>query len=198
MAADVAAAIEKEASRGENPDLGHATSFPSPSPQLLPQRARTPSRMPRLGVESLAALALIATGAFLLGRATAPPHAGATRGFTAIQPPITASAPAGKSTQAARTPVALPGSATGDDAPQPAPDANAAPSIHANPAHVLVKIDAHPRARIWIDGRDVGRTPLARVHLAPGRHKFLVVFADGRRINRTLEIRQGTHFVKFS
>jgi hypothetical protein len=61
-----------------------------------------------------------------------------------------------------------------------------------------VKIDAHPRARIWIDGHDVGRTPLAHVHLAPGRHNFFVVFADGRRINRTLEIRHGTHVVNFS
>jgi hypothetical protein len=209
-AAQAAFAIRREVRRAAHPELVQVTSLPSPSRLLSARRSLPFTQTPGLRAGTLAVLALVAAVAFLLGRVTAEPNAGrAPRGFTPVQPPLVASRPAAP--QPAPTTGTPPGSAAESaQAPQESnPSARVRPeeqphsgfALHPAPPahkHVLIEIEAHPRARIWIDGRDVGRTPLAHVHLATGRHKFLVVFADGRRINRTLEIHQGTHVVKFS
>ena len=180
-----------------------------PSSRAGPKRVGALLRMPAVRVGRLSVLAIVASLAFLLGRVTARPIAGpGPREFTPLQPPIVSSGP-----PAALNEAPAPPASTGMGSPyERAPQANPLPPVPppaprpentfrrtpVPPKHVLVKIDAHPRARIWIDGHDVGHTPLARVALAPGRHNFQVLFADGRRIQRSLEIRHGTHVVKFS
>ncbi len=49
---------------------------------------------------------------------------------------------------------------------------------------VDVRIDALPPARLWINGRDHGTTPVAGVTLASGHHRFELRFPDGTRIQR--------------
>ena len=53
---------------------------------------------------------------------------------------------------------------------------------------VTISINAEPWARIWIDGRPVGETPLADVPLAHGKRAFCALFPDGRSVERTVDI----------
>lgn len=57
---------------------------------------------------------------------------------------------------------------------------------------IRVSLNAQPWARIEVDGREVGVTPLAGVLLAPGLHRFQARFPDGRVIQRTLRV-DATH-----
>ena len=43
-------------------------------------------------------------------------------------------------------------------------------------------------ARIQVDGRDVGVTPMSDLRLAPGAHRFRVRFPDGRVIERSVHV----------
>ncbi len=52
-------------------------------------------------------------------------------------------------------------------------------------------VDSRPYARIFIDGKDHGETPLFRVPLAPGRHTVRAVLADGRSQQFTIDVRSG-------
>jgi hypothetical protein len=204
LAARAAAAARAEIRRAAHPEPAGETPLPFLPLEPLPKRAHAFVQAPGLRAGSLAVLAIVAAVAFVLGRVTALPEASQTpRGFTPIRPPPVLSGPAA-APQLGRGNVAPPGSVAGPlhepqetnpSASQPHPNAlHPAPPAHK---HVLVMIDAHPRARIWIDGHEVGSTPLVHVHLKPGRHNFLVVFADGRRINRTLEIHH-SRIVNFS
>jgi hypothetical protein len=56
------------------------------------------------------------------------------------------------------------------------------------PTPILVSLNARPWARIEVDGRDVGVTPLADVPIAPGIHRFRAHLADGRVIEQTARI----------
>jgi hypothetical protein len=56
------------------------------------------------------------------------------------------------------------------------------------PTPILVSLNARPWARIEVDGRDVGVTPLADVPIAPGIHRFRAHLADGRVIEQTAHI----------
>jgi len=177
----------------------------------LSSLART-LRMPERRTGLLAVFAMVAAVAFLLGRVTAPIVG---RGAHELTPraPVVSSGPPAAPPQLGQDQGLASASSGGANATHeqiaeasPPPPVPAPPSQPENPLrtappasrHILVKIDAHPQARVWIDGHDAGRTPLGRVPLAPGRHNFQVIFADGRRIHRTLEIRHGTHVVKFS
>jgi AAA domain-containing protein len=199
------ASLRRVVKRGEErfAALAHGRRIALSSLQPV-KRARS-LRMPKLRTGSLAVFAVVATVAFLLGRVTAPPIVGSgarertprapvvSSGQPAASPQVRQDAPessGGAERMAANPPSPVP-------APPPRPE-NTLRSTPQAPKHILVKIDARPQARIWIDGHDAGRTPLVRVPLAPGRHNFQVIFADGRRIHRSLEIRHGTHVVKFS
>jgi hypothetical protein len=206
LATQAATAVRAEIRRAAHPEPARGTPPSAPSRPPLAKRAHAFVQAPGLRAGSLAVLAIVAAVAFVLGRVTAPPNATRTpRGFTPIQPPMVSSGPA-TAPPLGKGAVTPPGSAAGalrqpqetNPSVSQSHSENALHHAQSAHSHVFVKIDAHPRARIWIDGHDVGRTPLAHVHLAPGRHNFLVVFANGRRINRTLEIRQGTHVVNFS
>ena len=186
-------------------------AFPSKLPG--PKSAGALPLMPEMRVGRFAVFLIVAAVAFLLGRVTAPPIAGSGARELAPRPPpiVSSELPAAPLAAGQGQTIALQSGEGTESAHERTPEANPPPPIPAPmphpqnalhttpgaPKHVLVKIDAHPRARIWIDGHDVGRTPLGRVPLAPGRHNFQVTFADGRKIHRTLEIQHGTHAVNF-
>ena len=69
--------------------------------------------------------------------------------------------------------------------PRPEP----APVAAADPGYYLV--DSRPYARIYVDGKDHGETPLFRVPLPPGRHTVRAVLPDGRKQQFVIEIRSG-------
>jgi hypothetical protein len=165
-------------------------------------------QMSEMRAGPLAVFALVAGAAFLLGRMSALPNVtGGAHGPPPRAPAVVSSAPppeGGQDQTIAPQPREGAQGAQNREETGPSPPLYGPPAHPENtpraavPQHILVKIDSRPRARIWIDGHDVGRTPLARVPLAPGRHHFQVLFADGRKIHRIVEIRHGTHVVKFS
>jgi hypothetical protein len=193
------AAVRGAAERGAE----NASNFLRAKPSDLLSRRPTPrisgplQHVLDLRAIPLAFLAIVAALAFLLGRITAPPSEAAPHA-----PEIVSSGPpAAPQVAGTGQPAPRQVATTRQVAPAPAPPAHPANTHRTRPAapkHILVTIEAHPRARIWIDGHAVGRTPLARVPLVPGRHQFQVAFSDGRKIHRTLEIHPGTHAVKFS
>ena len=80
-------------------------------------------------------------------------------------------------------------------APEPAPlPSGAAEGAASLPLRVQAQINARPWARIRIDGVDVGPTPLSRP-LAPGIYRIDAEFADGRSLQRHVEIGPEQRFV---
>lgn len=67
-------------------------------------------------------------------------------------------------------------------------DADAGPQGPAAAAPVLVDIHARPPARVAVDGRELGATPLRDVPLAPGPRTLRARLADGRRVEATVEV----------
>ncbi|HUQ02237.1 MAG TPA: serine/threonine-protein kinase [Kofleriaceae bacterium] len=66
----------------------------------------------------------------------------------------------------------------------------AAPPVQdTTPGYYLV--DSTPYARIFIDGKDHGETPLFRVALSPGKHQVKAVLGDGRKKQFTIDIKSG-------
>jgi hypothetical protein len=60
-----------------------------------------------------------------------------------------------------------------------------------------VFVNAVPAARIEIDGRDVGSTPIVGLPVAPGARHFVASFADGRRLERRVEVEGTEVYVLF-
>jgi hypothetical protein len=114
-------------------------------------------RTPRRGARRLGA-ALVVAAAAMVAFAVLRSDTGVRR-----EPAVTAPAPP---PVAARPP-----------SPPPAPP----------PAPVSVQVNAKPWARVRIDGRDVGSTPLTHP-LAPGAHEFRAEFPGGKTLVRTIEI----------
>jgi hypothetical protein len=65
------------------------------------------------------------------------------------------------------------------------------------PDPVLVGVNAHPWATIWIDGEEVGETPLAEVPVTPGLHIVAALMPDGRRIEREVVISDDNRHLRF-
>ena len=91
------------------------------------------------------------------------------------------------------------GAPTAELASSPPPEATPLPSPTWEPAaplpvQVQAQINARPWARIRIDGVDVGPTPLSRP-LAPGVYRIEAEFADGRSLQRHVEIGPEQRFV---
>jgi PEGA domain len=83
--------------------------------------------------------------------------------------------------------------------PVPAPARVASPPVAAParapaPRPVDVHVNARPWAHVWIDGIDLGATPL-RHTLAPGRHRLAAEFPNGRRVEREIEVDARRRFV---
>jgi hypothetical protein len=51
---------------------------------------------------------------------------------------------------------------------------------------VAVSLNSRPWARIELDGRDIGMTPLGDVPMSPGPHRFRAHLADGRVVERVV------------
>jgi hypothetical protein len=60
-----------------------------------------------------------------------------------------------------------------------------------------VFVNAVPAARIEIDGRDVGSTPIVGLPIPPGTRRFAASFADGRRVERTIQVEGAEVYVLF-
>jgi tRNA A-37 threonylcarbamoyl transferase component Bud32 len=59
--------------------------------------------------------------------------------------------------------------------------------------HGLLSIDATPNATIYVDGVELGATPIVRRPLAPGRHQLRAVLPDGRAKELAVDIPAGAH-----
>jgi type II secretory pathway predicted ATPase ExeA len=79
-------------------------------------------------------------------------------------------------------------------ASEPAPEPS--PAVEP-PDPVLVGVNAHPWATIWIDGEEVGETPLAEVPVTPGLHIVAALMPDGRRIEREVVISDDNRHLRF-
>ena len=75
--------------------------------------------------------------------------------------------------------------------------ATAAPPAAAAPEPVRVHVNARPWARISVDGEEIGVTPLGNVPLEPGVRRFRAELADGRVIEREVEIDGASRRVTF-
>lgn len=81
-------------------------------------------------------------------------------------------------------------------APAPAATTTEVPAP-AKAVWVTVNINAEPWANVWIDGRELGDTPLADVPLAMGEHRFRAVFEDGKVVERTIDVDREHRFISF-
>jgi hypothetical protein len=64
-------------------------------------------------------------------------------------------------------------------------------------ARIPVFVNAVPAARIEIDGRDAGPTPIVGLPIAPGTRRFVARFADGRRLERSVDVEGSEVYVLF-
>jgi eukaryotic-like serine/threonine-protein kinase len=65
-------------------------------------------------------------------------------------------------------------------------------SVRKTPKHVLLSISAPRRlAEIFIDGKNVGQTPLFGLKVRPGRHRFEARAVGHLPVKRTLDIKRG-------
>ena len=74
--------------------------------------------------------------------------------------------------------------------PQPPPPAFVAPPV---PVHV----NARPWARIFVDGQELGVTPLGNVPIEPGLRQFRAELADGRVVEREVRVETADQKVTF-
>ncbi|MCZ6783003.1 MAG: hypothetical protein O7G30_06800 [Proteobacteria bacterium] len=64
------------------------------------------------------------------------------------------------------------------------------------PRLALVSLNARPWARIEVDGRAVGITPLGELPLTLGRHRIRAHLPDGRRVDRIVQVGvDGLHLI---
>ncbi|HJZ85978.1 MAG TPA: serine/threonine-protein kinase [Polyangia bacterium] len=101
-----------------------------------------------------------------------------------------------KSAPPAQVPVTL-GAAAGVHPAPPAPSARPEAAATVSPASASPKragyitIDSTPYATIYIDGKNVGDTPLFRLRLPAGRHAVRAVSPNGRVQNLTITVPSG-------
>ncbi len=81
---------------------------------------------------------------------------------------------------------------------QPAPTvAKTQPIVEGAVRSIRVSLNARPWARIEIDGRDVGITPLADLAVSPGLHRFRAHLPDGRVVERDLRVDRYRDHISF-
>jgi AAA domain-containing protein/PEGA domain-containing protein len=76
---------------------------------------------------------------------------------------------------------------------EPAPVAHVLPAPPPAP-QIDVHVNARPWARVWIDGVDLGATPL-RSRLPAGHHRLEARFPNGRRIARNVDVGPDRRFI---
>jgi hypothetical protein len=80
---------------------------------------------------------------------------------------------------------------------QPAPVQPAKPPVPApGAAPIHVGINSDPWSNVAVDGVDFGSTPLS-IPLAPGPHRFRAEMADGRIIEKEIEVAEGRSEIVF-
>ena len=79
------------------------------------------------------------------------------------------------------------------DAGPPSPDAGPRSSGRRPRGSGHVSIDSSPFAVLWIDGKEVGTTPLLRYPLADGVHRVIARTEDGRTRRISVRVRAGKH-----
>ena len=92
-------------------------------------------------------------------------------------------------------PAPAPAPTAASPAPRPAPTPDRRPLAPAPP--VAVSINATPWAVIYVDGRELGETPLAGIRLAPGVHVFRARMPDGTDREQAVEISPDNDTVVF-
>jgi type II secretory pathway predicted ATPase ExeA len=98
----------------------------------------------------------------------------------------------------ARTPRIEPVETERDPTPRASPAAHAAlPAASPPAASIPVFVNAVPSARIAIDGRDVGSTPIVGLRIPQGNRQFVASFEDGRRVERSVEVAGSEVYVLF-
>lgn len=70
-------------------------------------------------------------------------------------------------------------------------------AVAADAPLVEVSVNARPWARIQVDGRDVGITPLSGLEMSPGRHLFRARLPDGRELEKTVHVDQYRDRISF-
>lgn len=167
-----AAPLERAAPAAVLASLPQPALDPDPEPEPQPEPA--PPAPPRAPAAAPVAVARLA-------RPPAPAPAAA---------PVADVAPL--ATLLALPPVAPPEPAAAELA-APAPPEPEAPSEPP----IRVSVNADPWARVQVNGRDVGVTPMSDLELPPGSHRFRVRFPDGRVIERSVRVdalRDHVHF----
>jgi hypothetical protein len=165
--------------------------------------AVAPPRRPTLRWAALAAGALLAVGAALaLARL---PDTGRARALL-----VASAAPDTSPDTGGASPAMAPPDAA-EIAPRAAPEPKATalsaaaatatlaalPAVSAEPPQVLVNLNARPWARVAVDGRELGVTPLGNVPIVPGLHRFRAEMADGSVVEREVHIDGDSRRVTF-
>ena len=90
-------------------------------------------------------------------------------------------------------------------APPPEPAATPQPVARARPAArppapvrapIEVGINSDPWSNVAVDGVDLGSTPIS-ISLSPGRHRFRAEMADGRIVEKEIEVKKGRREIVF-
>jgi type II secretory pathway predicted ATPase ExeA len=116
----------------------------------------------------------------------APPPAPVAPAPAVAPPPARTAAPRPSHPPRAVEPRAI------EQPPRPEPVATAPPEVR-----IPVFVNAVPPARIEIDGRDVGPTPIAGLLVPAGTRRIAALFPDGRRIERSIEVEGAEVYVLF-
>jgi hypothetical protein len=169
---------ETTAPAADTPDRAPGTRATTQAPAPTPAAATGPETMRTPGVEASAD-----------PQGTREPRAPAAVAQTpADRAPAAAVETPAAIAETAETPGdrATAGTAETPAAPAAA-DAVETPAVEAA-APVGVNINAQPWARIVIDDREIGITPLGGVPLSPGLHRVRAHMADGRVVEREFEV----------
>jgi hypothetical protein len=79
----------------------------------------------------------------------------------------------------------------------PTPEAVTAAAADRAPAPVPVHLNARPWARVFVDDRELGVTPLGNVPVEPGLRHFRAELSDGRTVERDVRIEAANQRVTF-
>ncbi len=173
-----------ETARAPSPAPRSATAPPSPAPPETTASPRpAPSTRTRVPTSATAPAPVVAA-------TPAPPRpvAPAPEPTPEPEPAPVRATPA--PTAAAPQPPPEPAPRTAAVRPAPAPSAAAADTVRVN-------IHAIPWAKILIDGKTAGETPLIGYELSPGLHVFRAEFPGGRAVVRTVEVSAENRHISF-
>ena len=174
-----------ETARAPSPAPRSATAPPSPAPPETTASPRpAPSTRTRVPTSATAPAPVVAA-------TPAPPRPVAPAPEPTPEPePAPVRATPAPTAAAPQPPPPAPAPRTAAVRPAPAPSAAAADTVRVN-------IHAIPWAKILIDGKTAGETPLIGYELSPGLHVFRAEFPGGRAVVRTVEVSAENRHISF-